>query len=133
MAKKGRGSRTHGKGSQKKGRGAGNRGGRGKAGRWKHEKYPIERKGKYGFKRPQRYDQEATTVNVGFLDETADDLVREGFAEKDGDRYVVDLGDMGIDKLLGSGRVNQELEIQVENASASAVEKVESAGGEVKQ
>lgn len=131
MAKKGRGTRTHGKGSQKKGRGAGNRGGRGKAGRWKHERYPNERKGKYGFKRPECLQEDVSIVNVGELDESIDQLVDEGYAQETETGYRLDLGDMGVDKLLGSGRVTTELVIDVEDASDSAVTKVQDAGGDV--
>lgn len=47
-----RGSRTHGGGSHKNRRGAGNRGGRGDAGRDKHEFHNYDSLGKSGFSRP---------------------------------------------------------------------------------
>lgn len=131
MGKKDRGSRTHGKGSQKKGRGAGNRGGRGRAGAWNHEKFPVERKGKYGFKRPQAVKEDVSVVNVGQIDESVEALVADGLAEESGEGYRVDLSDFGVDKLLGSGQVRNELHLVVEDASESAVDKVEDAGGEV--
>jgi ribosomal protein L15 len=42
---------------------------------------------------------------------------------------TVDLTAMGIDKLLGSGRINSALKITVEEWSARAAEKVSAAGG----
>ena len=36
---------------------------------------------------------------------------------------------MGIDKLLGSGRISKALTVTVSEASAKAVEKIEAAGG----
>ena len=44
----------------------------------------------------------------------------------------VDLGAMGVDKLLGTGNVNTKIEVVVPQASQRAVEKVEKAGGSVK-
>ncbi|MBS1263147.1 MAG: 50S ribosomal protein L15 [Methanonatronarchaeales archaeon] len=131
MGRRRRGSRTHGKGSQKKGRGAGNRGGRGKAGSWKHEKFPLKRQGKYGFKRPQTRREETSVINVGQIDESVEELVTEGIAERKGDAYHLDASELGVDKLLGAGRVNAELHITVEAASESAVRKVEEVGGAV--
>lgn len=131
MGKKGRGSRTHGKGSQRKGRGGGNRGGRGKTGRWTHEQFPQVDKGKYGFKRPECLQEEVSTVNVGELDEDIEALVDEGKADELSDGYKVDLSDVGVDKLLGSGQVHNTLKVEVEDVSDSAMRKVEDAGGEV--
>ena len=48
-----------------------------------------------------------------------------------GDDDTIDLGEIGVDKLLGSGRVSRALHITVEHASARAVEKIEAAGGSV--
>ena len=44
---------------------------------------------------------------------------------------VVDLGAMGYDKLLGQGTVSKALTVKVPRASASAIEKVKAAGGNV--
>ena len=52
----------------------------------------------------------------------------EGMAEG---KDSINLGELGIDKLLGSGRINAAMTITVANASASAIEKVEAAGGTV--
>jgi len=47
------------------------------------------------------------------------------------DNGNVNLGNYHIDKLLGSGQVNQAISVTVEHASAKAVEKIEAAGGSV--
>ena len=44
---------------------------------------------------------------------------------------TIDLGSMGYDKLLGQGTTFRSLSIKVPRASASAIEKVKSAGGSV--
>jgi len=131
MGNKDRGSRTHGKGSQKRHRGAGSRGGRGEAGNWKHEKFPLKKQGKYGFKRPESVQEEKAVLNVGQIDESIDVLVDDGVAEEEGEGYTIDLASLGVDKLLGSGQVYNELRLTVNEATDSAVNKVEEAGGAV--
>lgn len=131
-----RGSRTHGGGSHKKRRGAGHRGGRGRAGRDKHEKalYPPRRK--YGFKRPQKTDTVTKTINVRELDEDAVVLAAEGLAEESGDGYRIDARDVVEDgheadvvKVLGAGSVHNALEVVADAFSAEAEAQLEAAGG----
>ena len=43
----------------------------------------------------------------------------------------IDLGELGYDKLLGSGRIEKALKITVASASSRAIEKVQAAGGSV--
>jgi large subunit ribosomal protein L15 len=43
----------------------------------------------------------------------------------------LDLSALGIDKLLGTGKVSSALTVTVDSASAKAVEKIEAAGGSV--
>jgi len=65
-----RGSRTHGGGSHKNRRGAGNRGGRGNAGSHKHEFHNHEPPKKEGFNRPEKLQTDFTTVDLQKIDET---------------------------------------------------------------
>ncbi|GGN97359.1 MULTISPECIES: uL15m family ribosomal protein [Haloarcula] len=132
-----RGSRTHGGGSHKNRRGAGHRGGRGAAGRAKHEMHNYEPLGKSGFKRPQKVQEEVATVDVRELDEDAPLLVADGLAEEDGDGYhidarevVEDADDADVVKVLGAGQVRNELTVVADDFSDGAVEKIEDAGGE---
>ena len=53
------------------------------------------------------------------------------FTTKKGKVVSVDLGEMGYDKLLGTGSTKQSYKITISAASAKAVEKIEAAGGEV--
>lgn len=133
--KKFRGSRTHGRG-KKAGRGAGLHGGTGNAGLHKHKvmkmlKFMPDHFGRHGFKRPQEMVSAKITMNVGDVDQNVDKLVEDGFAEKKGDKTVVNLSNMGIDKLLGFGNVNKKYEIVVAESSERAKQKVESAGGAI--
>jgi large subunit ribosomal protein L15 len=66
---------------------------------------------------------------VGELDELADQLVEDGFAELDGEVYSIDLNGLGIEKVLGAGRVSKKLTVTACEFSATARSKIENAGG----
>jgi large subunit ribosomal protein L15 len=132
-----RGSRTHGGGSHKKRRGAGHRGGRGRAGRDKHEQYLYPPLGKSGFKRPQKVQEQVETINVRELDEDAVVLAAEGVAEETDDGYEVDVRDVVEDghdadavKVLAGGQVHESLTVHADAFSDGAREALEAAGGE---
>jgi large subunit ribosomal protein L15 len=130
-----RGSRTHGRG-KKAGRGAGLRGGRGNAGLHKHKymstvKYMPDHFGHHGFKRPQSVVVSKVTMNLSEVEESLPRLERDGFATRKGDKWSVDLTGMGVDKLLGSGRIGTPVAVKVAEASAKAKQKLEAAGGEL--
>lgn len=123
-----RASHTHGYGGKKKHRGAGSRGGRGLAGTgkrgdqkkpsfWKDKKYF----GKYGFKK-KGIKKDIKAVNLDYIEENINLFLKEG---------IVDLKQLGYNKLLGRGNVKSKLKIKVESASAKAIEKVKKTGGEV--
>ncbi|MFA9517521.1 uL15m family ribosomal protein [Halopenitus sp. H-Gu1] len=132
-----RGSRTHGGGTHKNRRGAGHRGGRGAAGRSKHEQHNYEPLGKYGFKRPEGTQLDVREVTVQELDENAALYVADELAEEDGETTVIDARDVAEDgheadvvKVLGSGQVRGELRVTADAFSAGARELIEEAGGE---
>jgi len=126
--KKQRGFSSHGWGSKKKHRGAGNRGGKGNAGSGKRA----------DTKRP-------TIINLhGTVD-----LAKRGFVRPDAKKIIainlrdlslivekknvneLDLNKIGYSKLLGTGNLSKAVKITVKMASKKAVEKVKNAGGEV--
>ncbi|MGP8321081.1 MAG: uL15m family ribosomal protein [Methanosarcinaceae archaeon] len=131
--KKFRGSRTCGGGTTKNRRGAGNRGGRGRAGGCKHHNVRAMQLGyaygKHGFKRPLKMIHDDSVANVGELDELADQLVDEGFAQVEDGVYNMDLKKLDIEKVLGTGQVTKSLAITASGFSASARNKIEAAGG----
>ena len=130
-----RGSRTCGGGTHKNRRGGGSRGGRGHAGACKHNAFRAMQEGwmfgKHGFKRPLVTQTEVACINVGELDELAPGLVERGFAEQKDGQVAIDLGALGVDKLLGTGRVSGKYLITVGTASATAKAKVEEQGGQI--
>jgi len=89
-----RGSRTHGGGTHKNRRGAGHRGGRGNAGRAKHEFHNHEPLGKSGFKRPQKVQEEVVEIDVRELDEDAAAGGRRPRRGRDGGAFVIDARDV---------------------------------------
>jgi large subunit ribosomal protein L15 len=131
-----RGSRTHGGGSQKNGRGAGNRGGRGDAGREKHEFHGTEPLGRSGFTRPPEVQDEVAEIDVGRLDEDAPLLAADGLADEVDGGYRIDARDIVEDgheadavKVLGGGQVRRELTVVADTFSDAAAELIEDAGG----
>ena len=132
--KKFRGSRTCGGGTHKNRRGGGSRGGRGNAGTCKHHFVRSMHRGlsfgKHGFKRPQSITSQDIIVNIGEIDEAAEGLVLDGFAEKKGNAYHIDLGNIGIDKVLGGGKISKSLFITASEFSSVARQKIEEAKGQ---
>ncbi len=133
--KKNRGSRSHGRGI-KNGRGAGERGGRGKAGLGKHKWKSLANDdpdyfGPKGFTRPQQLIEEDEVINIYQVEEMLDELVEQGFASVEGSRYEIDLDGAGFDKLLARGTPTEEMKINISDSSDRAKEKIEEAGGEL--
>lgn len=131
--KKFRGSRTCGGGTHKNRRGGGSRGGRGMAGGCKHHFVRNYKAGitygKHGFKRPLSITSEKVIVNVGEIDEAIEQLVVDGLAEQKGDEFHINLIEIGIEKVLGTGKVTKSLFVTSSEFSASAKQKLEAAGG----
>src|SRR3989338_838237 len=100
-----RGSKTHGCGSMKKRRGAGNKGGRGMAGAGKRgdSKKPSlwgERYfGKFGFKSKSAAD--IRPVNIEYLEANIGNPGMQNAVAKEEGIYSVDLEKLGFNKLLG--------------------------------
>lgn len=124
-------SGSHGYGSSKKNRGAGNRGGRGNAGSGKKGQSKkmtdegVQDMGEHGFSSRQ---EPQDGINLKDIDQRIQEFVRQGFAEETGDGYVFHANEAGYDKVLGGGRITQDIEIKAESFSDSAKQKVEESG-----
>ncbi len=133
--KKFRGSRSCGGGTHKNRRGGGSRGGRGNAGTCKHHFVRAQQRGiyfgKHGFKRPLSISNDKIIANVGELDEVIEQLVADGFAEKKGEAFYIDLNNIGIEKVLGNGKVSKPLFITASEFSSVAKQKIEEAKGQI--
>jgi large subunit ribosomal protein L15 len=132
-----RGSHTHGWGSKKKHRHAGHRGGRGNAGSGKRgdakkPSYWKERYfGKFGFVK-HGFTQEINAINIKDVERMLKHFIAGGFASEKAGVYTVDLNKAGYNKLLATGKATKKLNITVDYASQSAVEKIKGAGGDIK-
>jgi len=135
-----RASWSHGWGSRKKHRGAGHRGGKGAAGSGKrsdHKKPHFWKLkgtsnyfGKSGFKKKGQV-KNPEIINIGYIQTHIEKLIADKSAIKEGDLYTIDLTKLGYEKLLGSGNAESKFKINVKEASAKAIEKIKSKGGEV--
>jgi len=125
---------THGGGSKKKRRGAGNRGGKGMAGSGKRadSKKPSLWKekyfGKYGF--VNKNARKINAVNISYLEENVNKLPQD-IVSKENEFFSVDLKKLGFNKLLSGGRVTNKYRVKVSYASKKAIEKIKNNGGEV--
>lgn len=133
-----RGSHTHGWGSKKKHRGAGNRGGRGMAGSGKRagqrkqfilKEYGNAYFGKKGFFKHNA--KHVNAVNVSYIEEQLPKLLVKKLISEENKGYIVNLKDLGYDKLLGSGKLTKKFIITAGSASKKAIERVKELGGEV--
>lgn len=132
-----RGRRAAGYGFSAGHRASGQRGGKGMAGSKKHHYIKVMQEnpryfGKWGFKRPQKVIKNLVVINIGDIDEAADRLVEQDVATKTGKRYNIDVSKLGIDRILGSGKVTRKLNlVGVKAITPRAREKVTGAGGTI--
>ena len=107
-----RGSRLHGWGISGQHRGGGMRGGHGEAGKFKHKwtyvtKYSLENLGKKGFHCPTR--RLYNIINVNQLEDLVQRLTILGKPlHKVKNKYIIDLTNLGFDKLAGENRGSQD-------------------------
>ncbi len=133
-SRKFRGYKTHGYGSKKKHRGKGSKGGKGLAGKFKQKKtwflkYKPEEMKTRGFNVPHK---EQRALNVRELDRIVSALMREKKAKEVGGKVIVNLKELGYDKIIGAGNITIPVIISsVSSLTKSAKEKIEKAGGRI--
>ncbi len=123
--KRRRGERTY-HGRHAKWRGGGSRGGRGNVSLHKHKMKWREKE--KGFKYPLR--REKKTINLDELNELIKRMIEEGKLNKD--NLKLNLREFGYNKLLGRGRIEYPVFVEVEEASKKAIDKIKEKGGDVK-
>ena len=132
-----RGSHTHGGGAKKKRRGAGHRGGRGMAGSGKRadqkkisilKLYGNEYFGKHGFNRPQKTIKIVKTININEIEKNLDSYLSKNLIKKENDYFLINLKNIGIDKLLGTGNIDNKYKI-IGKVSKKTKIKIEEKGG----
>ncbi len=129
-----RGSRTCGFGRVGQHRKAGKHGGKGNAGLHKYGwSYTLRHNptyfGKHGFNRPPRMVLEQRPLNLNQIESMLDKLLAKKVATEEGKKITVNLTEIGITKVLGSGKLSRPLTITAPSFSKTAIEKIEAAGG----
>ena len=131
-----RGHRTY-HGSHKKWRGKGSRGGRGKAGMHKHKwtytvKYEPEHFGKKGFKSVKKKRKlKEKTINLSELRILVEKLESEKKIKFEDGKLKINLEEFGYDKILGKGKLDRALIVEVKKVSNLAKRKIEEKGGKI--
>lgn len=112
-----RGNRSHGKGNTKNNRGSGCKGGKGRAGSFKHKftKYYVT----IGTKITQKPKEKPRAINLSELDILTKD------------KTEINLKELGYGKILGKGTLTKKLIIKNAQVTEKAREKIEQAGGKV--
>jgi len=134
--KRRRGERTY-HGSHKKRRGKGSKGGSGKAGLHKHKwsytvKYEPDHFGKRGFTSVKKKYYVEKAINIGELNELISKLEKENKLSVENGKIKINLEEFGYDKILGRGKIDRAIIVEVKKVSKSAKEKIEEKGGEIK-
>jgi len=86
--------------------------------------------GKHGFYQPVKVEWKP--INLGELDELVNKLIAEGRVKMEEGKYVINILELGFNKLLGKGTISKPVIIYTPAASMKAVEKVAAVGGEVR-
>jgi large subunit ribosomal protein L15 len=73
-----------------------------------------------------------TVMDIGIIDQIVPSLLAQGIAKYEGDVIVINTVDMGINKVLGSGKVTKKLNISSQAFSEVAKVKIEKMGGKTK-
>lgn len=125
-----RGTRYCGWGQVGQHRQSGSRGGIGGAGKHKHFwiRTVIEEPDHFGHDTLNSYSRFLVKKWINLRDLKT---LSVKFSDKKDQKTVLDLGSLGIQKLLGGGNIRESYVIKVAQASASAKKKVESAGGNI--
>lgn len=130
-----RGHRSHGKGNTKNRRGAGCRGGRGKAGSKKHKRNlyyeMIGNKVRLKKKFVARGRKEPKALNLDDLNYLVESLLKKDKLEKQDGFILLDGEKIGLSKVLGRGKLAHKLFLKNVFASKAAVKKIAEAGGKI--
>ena len=125
-----RGTRFCGWGQIGQHRASGSRGGVGNAGKHKHFYIRTVKEEPEHFGHEQFHALRKSDVTRWVNLKDLNQLMRYSKSSEDG-KVILDLNELGYEKLLGAGRVDAVVSVKVKRASKSAKEKITEAGGEV--
>ena len=124
-----RGKRTHGKGDTKNRRGAGSRGGVGRAGSHKH-KYSLYYDD-FGKGKKLHSKKKTNAINLSDLMQKIPMFVESKKVEKQGSSFIIDGKKIKYGKILGKGVLDKALIVRNMQVSKSASEKITGAKGKI--
>ena len=125
-----RGSRHCGWGQIGQHRASGHKGGLGQSGVHKHHFIRMLMTDPKHFGHDSTHPPHPNLVRKWASVRDLDDIFAK-FGKQEGGKKLIDLTELGYDKLLGGGQTENAYVVKVEKFSASAEEKVKQSGGEV--
>ena len=125
-----RGSRHCGWGQIGQHRASGHKGGLGQSGLHKHHFIRMFMTDPKHFGHDSTHPPHPNLVRKWASVRDLDDIFAK-FGKQEGGKKLIDLTELGYDKLLGGGQTENAYVVKVEKFSASAEEKVKQSGGEV--
>jgi len=125
-----RGSRHCGWGQIGQHRASGHKGGLGQSGLHKHHFIRMLMTDPKHFGHDSTHPPHPNLVRKWASVRDLDDIFAK-FGKQEGGKKLIDLTELGYDKLLGGGQTKNAYVVKVEKFSASAEEKVKQSGGEV--
>lgn len=125
-----RGSRHCGWGQIGQHRASGHKGGLGQSGLHKHHFIRMLMTDPKHFGHDSTHPPHPNLVRKWASIRDLDDIFAK-FGKQEGGKKLIDLTELGYDKLLGGGQTENAYVVKVEKFSASAEEKVKQSGGEV--
>ena len=125
-----RGGRHHGWGQVGQHRASGHKGGLGQAGMHKHHFIKMLLTDPHHFGHDSTHPPHPNLVRKWISVRDLDDFFLK-FGKKEGGKKIINLKELGYDKLLGGGQTKNAYAVTVSRFSASAEEKIKQAGGEV--
>jgi large subunit ribosomal protein L15 len=127
-----RGQRTHGKGDTKNKRGAGNRGGVGRAGSHKH-KY-TKYYGQFGVEKKQLIGKDkGITLKIEDIETMIPKWENKKLVDNSGKQIVLDGKKIKVRKIVATGDINTAVTLVNIEASKRAEEKIVASGGKVEK
>lgn len=125
-----RGSRHCGWGQIGQHRASGHKGGLGQSGLHKHHFIRMLMTDPKHFGHDSTHPPHPNLVRKWTSVRDLDDIFAK-FGKQEGGKKLIDLTELGYDKLLGGGQIKNAYVVKVEKFSASAEEKIKQSGGEV--
>ncbi|MDP6670944.1 MAG: uL15 family ribosomal protein [archaeon] len=126
-----RGHRTHGQGDTKNRRGAGSRGGRGRAGSHKH-KY-TKYFGTFGKNKKKVIGKPlGPSINLDQIEQMIPTWIAKEKVSKEGNKVIIDGKKIGFAKILARGQLKSKVVFENFKVSQKAMEKLKESGSIVK-